>query len=126
MPIEIVPHVWLGDYKDAEHVMPSTKIVVNCTWNIPFFGEDIAKFRIGVDDSDRPIDQDIMLKHWTETAIFEDMLNIMMQGYDVLVHCQMGRQRSAATMAAFLMTGGMSMEATSGTFIVRCLQLQSL
>lgn len=101
MPIEIFPHLWLGDYKDAEHVPFETKLVVNCTKNIPFFSKDAQNIRIDVDDT--PDDTDIMLNAWTKTDLFESMLNHIMQQHDVLVHCQMGRQRSAATIAAFLM-----------------------
>jgi len=108
MPVEIIPHLWLGDYKDAEHVSPHTSLVINCTHNIPFFGENTTNIRIPVDDLDDKYEQAIMLKHWTDTDLFKDTLNHIMQGRDVLVHCQMGRQRSAATVAAFLMTSGMS------------------
>jgi predicted protein tyrosine phosphatase len=101
MPIEIIPHLWLGDYKDAEHVSYETKLIVNCTDNIPFFSCDASHIRIEVDDI--PEDNHKLFKAWTETDVFESMLNHIMQGHDVLVHCQMGRQRSAATIAAFLM-----------------------
>jgi len=111
MPIEIIPHLWLGDYKDAKHLLPCTSIVVNCTPNIPFFGEQTTNIRIPVIDLDDSIEQETMLKHWTSTDLFKDMLNHIMQDRDVLVHCQMGRQRSAATVAAFLMTTGMPMDA---------------
>lgn len=107
MPVEIVPHLWLGDYKDAEHVSPNVRLVVNCTRNVPFFGENTTNIRIPVDDLDDEAEQASILSHWTP-GTFASMLNTIMQGHDVLVHCQMGRQRSAATMAAFLMTGGKS------------------
>lgn len=103
MPIEIIPHLWLGDYKDAEHVPFETKLVVNCTENIPFFSKDAVNIRVAVDDS--PDYTNEMLKAWVETDLFESMLNHILQQHDVLVHCQMGRQRSAATIAAFLMWG---------------------
>lgn len=101
MPIEIIPHLWLGDYKDAEHVPFETKLVVNCTQNIHFFSKDSTNIRIDVDDT--PDDTDIMFSAWTKTDLFESILHHILQQHDVLVHCQMGRQRSAATIAAFLM-----------------------
>lgn len=110
MPIEIVPHLWLGDSKDAEHLPPSTWLVVNCTNNLPFCGEGMTKVRIPVNDMDDPRDHAEMLRHWTDTDLFESILNHQLQGHDVLVHCQMGRQRSAATIAAYLMTGGKSVD----------------
>lgn len=101
MPVQILPHLWLGKYKDAENVAFETKLVVNCTTNIPFFSKRAKNIRIGVDDIQD--DNDVMLSHWINTDLFDEMLNHIMQSHDVLVHCQMGRQRSAATVAAFLM-----------------------
>lgn len=101
MPVEIIPHLFLGDYKDAEHVPFETKLVVNCTKNIPFFSNDATNIRISVDDI--PDDNPEMLCAWTTSDVFDQMVNHIMQMHDVLVHCQMGRQRSAATIAAFLM-----------------------
>ena len=101
MPDEIVPHLWLGNYKDAEHVSLNTKLVINCTRNIPFFSYDATNIRIPIDDiSD---DGDLLYNVWTTTDLFETITNHILQSHDVLVHCQMGRQRSAATVAAFLM-----------------------
>ena len=101
MPIEIIPFLFLGDYNDAEHVSLNTKLVINCTRNIPFFSYDSTNIRIPIDDiSD---DGDMLLNVWTESDLFDNIINHIMQSQDVLIHCQMGRQRSAATMAAFLM-----------------------
>lgn len=101
MPDEIIPCLWLGDYKDAEHVTLNTKLVVNCTRNIPFFSYDSTNIRIPIDDiSD---DGDVLYSIWTTTDLFERITNHILQNHDVLIHCQMGRQRSAATVAAFMM-----------------------
>lgn len=105
MPSEIIKHLWLGNYSDAEHVSFDTKLVVNCTHNIPFFVQNVNTIRIPVDDMDDEKEYAIMIKHWT-SDLFSSILNHIMQGKDVLVHCQMGRQRSAATIAAFLMANG--------------------
>jgi hypothetical protein len=103
MPVEIVPHLWLGEYKDAERVTFETKLVVNCTTNIPFFSKHAKNIRIGVDDIED--DNHVMLAEWLKANfdLFTQMENHILQSHDVLVHCQMGRQRSAATVAAFLM-----------------------
>lgn len=101
MPVEIIPFLFLGNYKDAEHVSLNTKLIVNCTKNIPFFSYDSTNIRISIDDT--PDDGEILLNIWTQTDLFDNILNHIMQSHDVLVHCQMGRQRSAATIGAFLM-----------------------
>jgi predicted protein tyrosine phosphatase len=102
MPFEIIPHLWLGNRADAKHVVhESIKCVVNCTRDIPFYATNTSNIRIAVDDIDD--DNDAMVKVWTETDVFNVMLEHIRHEQDVLVHCLMGRQRSAATIAAFMM-----------------------
>lgn len=101
MPIEIIPFLWLGDYRDAEHVSDETKLIVNCSKNIPFFSCNTTNIRLAIDDT--PDDSILLLKEWIETDLFNNILNHIMQMHNVLIHCQMGRQRSASTIAAFLM-----------------------
>lgn len=108
MAVEIAPHLWLGDANSAVHLPPDVAMVINCTKNLPFYGENTTNVRIPVDDLDDPREQQAMLQHWTPD-LFDSMLSHMIGGRNVLVHCQMGRQRSAATVAAFLMTGGTPM-----------------
>lgn len=100
MPYEIIKHLWLGNHKDSEHISLNTKCIVNCTKDIPFFAEEVTKIRIAVDDIED--DNLLMFQEWRDTDTFEVIINHIMQEHDVLVHCQMGRQRSAATIAAFL------------------------
>lgn len=101
MPVEIIPFLFLGDYKDAEHVGLNTKLVVNCSKDIPFFSYDSTNIRIPVDDT--PDEGNKLLNTWIHSKLFDDIVNHLMQSHDVLIHCRMGRQRSAATIAAFLM-----------------------
>ncbi len=115
MPVEIIPHLWLGDSKDAEQVQhcnddddDGVALVVNCTRNIPFFSSNCTNMRVAVDDLDDPQEESTLLYHWAESGLFSEMNFVMTNGGNVLVHCQMGRQRSAATVAAFLMTMGMT------------------
>ena len=84
-------------------------MIINCTKNLPFYHEDTTNIRIPVDDLPDDRNRKIMLTHWTND-LFDSVLNHIMSGQNVLVHCQMGRQRSAATIAAFLMKNDMSME----------------
>lgn len=111
MPHEIIPHLLLGDAKDAEHMSADIKLVVNCTKNLPFFSPDTQQIRIAVDDI--PDDNDAIIRYWRDPALFDSITNHLTQGHDVLVHCQMGRQRSASTIAALLVkTFGWSLRDT--------------
>jgi protein-tyrosine phosphatase len=100
MPTEIIPHLFLGDANDAIHASIDVKLVVNCTKNLPFYSPETQKIRIDVDDDGNEVD--LIQGHWTE-SLFDAITNQIMQEHDVLIHCQMGRQRSAATVVAFLM-----------------------
>ena len=101
---EILPHLFLGDANDAMHAMQSgdVKLVINCTKHLPFYstGADVQHIRIAVEDDGNETDE--LIKHWT-AATFDAIASHVLKGHDVLVHCQMGRQRSAATVAAFIM-----------------------
>ncbi len=99
MPTEIIPHLFLGDANDAIHASIDVTLVVNCTKNLPFYSPETQKFRISVDDDGN--DVDLIKEHWTD-SLFDAITNQIMQEHDVLIHCQMGRQRSAATVVAFL------------------------
>jgi hypothetical protein len=111
MPIEIIQNLWLGDSKDAEQVGLNTRLIVNCTKNLPFYCDTstTACIRIPVNDTEDFSEQDTMFHYWTQTDTFSRILDtITQEGHGILIHCQMGRQRSAATVAAFLMTNGMT------------------
>ena len=100
MPYEILPHLYLGDANDAIHLTINTKCIVNCTKDIPFYSTDVQQIRIPVDDNG--YETDLLVNYWTPEMV-GIITNHIMQEHDVLIHCQMGRQRSAATVAAFIM-----------------------
>ena len=100
MPFEIIPHLFLGNANDAIHASIDVKLVVNCTKELPFYSPDTQHIRIAVDDNGNETAE--IGKHWTP-ELFYTISNHIMQGHDVLIHCHMGRQRSAATVAAFMM-----------------------
>lgn len=110
MPTEIVPRLWLGDHRDAEDVPAGATLVVNCTRDVPFSHDSpAARIRVPVDDLGDPAEQATLVEHWVRTGVVAAISTHLEQGHAVLVHCKMGRQRSAATVAAFLMaTQGMS------------------
>ena len=100
MPSEILPHLFLGNADDAVHASINVKLIVNCTKNLPFYSPDMQQIRIDVDDNG--YDTDKIIKYWT-CELFEAISNHILQGHDVLIHCQMGRQRSASTVVAYIM-----------------------
>lgn len=99
MPFEILPHLFLGDANDAIHLSCNTKLVINCTKHLPFYSPDTRQIRISVEDDGNEIHE--IEKYWTRD-LFNTIVDQIMQEHDVLIHCQMGRQRSAATIAAFI------------------------
>lgn len=100
MPSEIIPHLFLGDANDAIHASMDVKLVINCTKNIPFYISDAQQIRVNVNDDGN--DTEFIKQYWTD-ELFDAISNHILQGHNVLIHCQMGRQRSAATVAAYMM-----------------------
>lgn len=102
---EIIPDLWIGSEGDSRNGGFVSKkdigLIVNATANIPFqnFGEDVDTYRIPVNDN--PTENDVMLKHFPIVVLAID--DVLEHGNAVLVHCRAGMQRSAATVAAYLM-----------------------
>jgi protein tyrosine phosphatase len=101
MIYEIIPHLWLGDVRDVKDLPENITMVVNCTKDIPFYYDNKTNIRIDVNDV--PDETYNMLYYWTDTGVFRLMSLEISKGTNVLVHCHAGRQRSAATIAAYLM-----------------------
>lgn len=101
---EILPGLWLGDYPAsqdetflrAHHI----DVVFNCTKDIPFVPWVEHKYRVPVDDNLE--EEEIRnLELWAgEIAI--KLMHHYRAGQRILVHCAAGRQRSAASVAIFL------------------------
>lgn len=101
---EIVPGVWIGSEGDSQNPTFFRKhhigLVVNCSKTIPFKGvPGVDEYRIPVDDD--PQDTDILVSHFP--VVVRSIDAVLSRGKSVLVHCRAGMQRSAATVAAFLM-----------------------
>jgi protein tyrosine/serine phosphatase len=108
---EIIPGLWLGNYKpalDLDFIKNNNiNVIINCTADIPFYNEmfdtklKIETFRISVYDS--LLEKDILLME----EYFKHILPYMLKKYihekkRILVHCKAGAQRSAIVVAAFL------------------------
>ena len=104
--MEIIPNIWIGNYKDALNkeflIKNNIKYIINCTNTILFTDiKDIIKIRIPVNDSLKEIDIDLLSKYIPKT---NDILKKCFYNLDpILVHCYAGKQRSATIIASFLM-----------------------
>lgn len=106
---QIIPRLWLGNYKAALDFdfLSKNKInlVINCTPNIPFVSNSnvigIETFRIPVYDS--LLEKDIILME----QYFKIIIPLLLRKYtiekkNILIHCHAGKQRSAIVTAALL------------------------
>ena len=105
---EILPGLWLGNRAAAldDNFLREKRIqaVFNCTKDIPFSNTAKRRYRIPVDDNLR--DEEIRnLELWSfEIAykIASEYRLAKQEGGGILVHCAAGMQRSAASVAIYL------------------------
>ena len=105
---EIVPGLWLGNRvaaADAEfHAEKKIQAVFNCSKDIPFEKSVPRQYRVPVDDSRQ--EPDIRnLELWSYEIVYKiahEMRRAEKEGTAVLVHCAAGIQRSAASVAMYL------------------------
>ncbi len=102
---EIIPGLWLGNRNAAldpkwlqSH---GIKAVFNCTKDIPFRPEIQRKYRVPVDDNLEP-EEIRNMELWSYEIVYK-LTREVQTGQPVLVHCAAGIQRSAASIALFLM-----------------------
>lgn len=102
---EVLPGVWLGNKVSSENVefLQEANIVAifNCTKTIPFTIGPWRLYRIPVDDNLR--DEEIRnLSLWS----FEIAYKIMNERKNgpILIHCHAGMQRSAASLAIYMIS----------------------
>jgi dual specificity phosphatase 12 len=101
---EIIPRLWLGNAKASmdEDFLRGNNIVVvfNCTKNLSFSPIVPIKYRVPVDDNLE--DEEIRNMELWSAEIAYKMMNEYVEGKTILVHCMAGMQRSAASVAFFL------------------------
>lgn len=107
---EIVPRLWLGSIRAAhdckwleEH---NIQVIFNCTKDIDFIPCPGVEERVRVPVHDDLSQEEIgALTKYSPSVAFE-IIRHWKAGKNVLVHCAAGMQRSAASVAFFLITAG--------------------
>lgn len=101
---EIIPRLWLGNAKasmDEDFLRKNNIVVVfNCTKNLSFSPIVPIKYRVPVDDNLE--EEEIRNMELWSAEIAYKMMNEYVEGKTILVHCMAGMQRSAASVAFFL------------------------
>jgi len=108
MAVKILPNIYLGDHRAANNgsFFEKTNVtsVLNMTPNIPnafCADENIEYLRIPVYDSHGKRDVNRMYQYFPVVTEFMYKTSVM-ENKGVLVHCALGRQRSCAAIAAYL------------------------
>ncbi len=96
---EIIPNLFIGDYKSTKHVT-QFKMIVNCTRHIPFpICIGIEQIRVPIDDVSYESANLLGIAH----QVIEKIHHALQKGEPVLVHCHAGMQRSCTIVAMYLM-----------------------
>lgn len=112
------PRLWLGNYNAATDTNFLTQnninVIYNCTKNLSFAENAPSvkrRYRIPIDDNLEPEEIENLAK-WSPEAVLL-LVQEYRDGATILVHCAAGMQRSAATVAMFLIaTEGMNPDQT--------------
>ena len=101
---EIRPGLWIGSEGDSANASFITDhdigLVVNCSKTIPMLNvPGVEYYRIPIDDATS--NNDVILSYFP--VVVRAIDSVLQRGKGVLVHCRAGMQRSAATVAAYLM-----------------------
>lgn len=102
---EILPGLWLGNYKAAKSnkfiKKHNIKCIINVSNDIPNIFEDIDYLHIPIIDSEicfSDINKLINIYEITTDFIYNSLTN----NKNILVHCKKGHHRSACIVAAYL------------------------
>lgn len=108
MAVKVLPHVYLGDARaslnDRFFNRAGIGAVLNMTANIPntFKDKDSVEYlRIPVHDSAQKRDVGKMYQYLPVVTEYIYKTTVI-EGKNILVHCALGRQRSCAAIAAYL------------------------
>ena len=100
----ILPGLWLGNGKASmsEKFLIENKIttVFNCTKDLPFHSSIKRRYRVPVDDNLRS-EEIRNLELWSYEIVYK-IKKEYNNKQNILIHCYAGMQRSAASVAMFL------------------------
>lgn len=109
MAVKILPNIYLGDSRAAQSSTffdrADISAVLNMTPNVPntFCEKDLLQYaRIPVYDSHGKRDVNLMYQYFPLVTEFMYKTAVI-ENKNLLVHCALGRQRSCAAIAAYLM-----------------------
>jgi protein-tyrosine phosphatase len=104
---KIIDNLYIGNYDSAldQNIIESYKIdvIINCTKKTNRTILQVEYLQIPIDDP--PSDSDINYVNSNFIFITDYIYDKIKSGKNVLVHCVMGSQRSAAIVAIYLMRG---------------------
>ena len=108
MASEIVPGLWIGNKGDSmdREFLTKKKVstVFNCTKNLPFEPSIIRQLRVPLDDNLQP-EEIRNMELWSMEIAYKISVELgraRKNGEAVLVHCHAGMQRSAGSVALYL------------------------
>lgn len=121
---EIIPNIWVGNEKSSQNSnfmkKNNIRLIINATKHIPnTFKKEIDYFRIPVNDPGpyqtiKQSDVNTMAKYLPH--VLPVIHAFSKRGYGVLIHCHAGVQRSAAVMAAYIITYCVYVNKNSNSF----------
>lgn len=97
---EVLPGVYLASYVGARESKHTHCYVINCTRDLPMIHDDGE--RLAVDDDLSKLSIEVMTD--ALPLLVKTIDEKVASGKDVVVHCMAGQQRSAAVVAAYVMS----------------------
>jgi protein-tyrosine phosphatase len=97
--------LWVGNKYAAQDrnflIQNNIRVIINATPDVPnYYQNSLVYMRVPVHDKLRHTDIELMYAYLPQTVLFARIM--LMLGYNVLVHCVAGMQRSAIIAAAIL------------------------
>ena len=103
---EIIPNLYVGN-KYATTDIYLFDLIINCTPDLPFPQEDKQKLYekeyIRIPIRDEPFESERLYNILEEQNILDTIKKYISQNKNVLIHCNMGQQRSCAVCACYLL-----------------------